>query len=403
MNKRTVRTRRFDVPFDVISLAPPSGSVLWIGPETKLVGWHLERIDVGRGPGRFARASEALQTIFEGFEVDDEVCVSGTGPLAFASFTFDDASGDAVLTIPHVIVGTRRSTAWVTTIGDEEVPVPANASDLQVPKIRYAGPSVGEIEWLEAVEAAIDAIRSGPLQKVVLARDVQVWADESFDVCALAARLARRFPQCYTFVNDGLVGATPELLARRTGATIESLVLAGSARRSGDDAEDEAIGKELLESLKDTHEHRLALDSVVERLDAICSDLRVDAEPWLLKLANVQHLATSISGTLDDDRTILEIVGTLHPTASVCGTPAQAALEVIRTLEKVDRGRYAGPIGWTDGHGNGEFGLALRCADVHGTRARLWAGNGIVDASIPEAELEETRLKLRAMQSALEN
>jgi menaquinone-specific isochorismate synthase len=344
-----------------------------------------------------------LQSFFEDLEVDDEVGVSGTGPLAFASFTFDEASEGSVLTIPRVILGTRHSTAWVTTIGDEEVPRFPNASDHLVPKIRYAGTSVGEIVWLEAVEAAIAEIRSGALQKVVLARDVQVWAEESFDVRALAGRLTRRFPECYTFVNDGLVGATPELLARRTGTTIESLVLAGSARRSGDDAEDEAIGKELLESLKDTHEHRLALDSVVERLGAICSALHVDTEPWLLKLANVQHLATSISGTLDDDRTVLEIVGLLHPTASVCGTPAHAALEVIRTLEKVDRGRYAGPIGWTDAHGHGEFGLALRCADVHGTRARLWAGNGIVDASVPEAELEETRLKLRAVQSALEN
>jgi menaquinone-specific isochorismate synthase len=403
MSKRTVRTRQFDMPVDLLSLAPPSGSVLWIGPDTKLVGWHLEHIDVGRGPGRFARASETLQSIFEGFEVDDEVGGSGTGPLAFASFTFDDASGGSVLTVPRVVIGTRRSTAWVTTIGDEEVSEAPNMSDPRVPKIRYAGTSVAEIEWLEAVEAAIDAIRSGTLQKVVLARDVQVWAEEPFDVRALAARLTRRFPDCYTFVNEGLVGATPELLARRTGTTIESLVLAGSARRSRDDAEDEAVGKELLESLKDGHEHRLALDSVVERLGAMCSNLHVDAEPWLLKLANVQHLATSISGTLDNDRAILEIVGLLHPTASVCGTPAHAALEVIRTLEKVDRRRYAGPIGWTDAHGNGEFGLALRCADVHGTRARLWAGNGIVDASIPEAELEETRLKLRAMQSALES
>jgi menaquinone-specific isochorismate synthase len=403
MSKRIVRTRHFDVPVDVVNLAPPSGSVLWIGPDTELAGWHLEHVDVGRGPGRFARASDALQAFFDDLDVNDEVGVSGTGPLAFASFTFDDASGGSVLTVPRVVVGRRRSTAWLTTIGDGEVPEIPNAPDLRVPKIRYAGTSVGEIEWLEAVEAAIDAIRSGALQKVVLARDVQVWAEEPLDVRALTARLTRRFPKCYTFVNDGLVGATPELLARRTGTTIESLVLAGSARRSRDDAEDEAVGKELLESLKDTHEHRLALDSVVERLGAICSDLHVDSEPWLLKLANVQHLATSISGTLDHDRAVLEIVGLLHPTASVCGTPAQAALDVIRTLEKVDRGRYAGPVGWTDAHGNGEFGLALRCADVRGTRARLWAGNGIVDASIPEAELEETRLKLRAMQSALES
>jgi menaquinone-specific isochorismate synthase len=375
---------------------------LWIGPETKLAGWDLEHIEVGGGPDRFERAVDLMKSFFARFEVNDDVGLPGTGPIAFASFTFDEASGPSVLTIPRVVVGRRHSTAWITTIGDRGLPEAIDVPGLHVPKIRYAGASVGEIEWIEAVEAAIEQVRTSALQKVVLARDVEVWAQEPIDVRALAARLTQRFPECYTFVNDGLVGATPELLARRTGLTVESLVLAGSARRSPDDAEDEAIGKELLESLKDANEHRFAVESVAETLEGLCSGLHVDREPWLLKLANLQHLATSISGTLRDEIPILKIVGSMHPTAAVCGTPRGAALEVIHDLEKMDRGRYAGPIGWTDADGNGEFGIALRCADVRGTRARLWAGNGIVDASIPEAELEETRLKLRAMQSALE-
>lgn len=402
MSQRTVRTQPFRVPRDLVALAP-TDSVVWIGPETKLIGWDLEYIEVGSGLDRFASASERLRSFWDDIEIRDEVGVPGTGPLAFGSFTFDGTSGGSVLAIPHVVVGARDSTGWLTTIGDHALPESGGESRLRVPKIRYAGASVAEIEWLEAVDAAIGKIRAGALDKVVLARDVRVWADEPLDVRALATRLVRDFPECYTFVNDGLVGATPELLTRRSGRTVESLVLAGSARRSPDDAEDEAIGKELLESLKDAHEHRLAVDSVVGRLEPICSDLHVDPEPWLLKLANVQHLATSVSATLRGDRTVLEIVGLLHPTAAVCGTPTTAALDLIRTLEKVDRGRYAGPVGWSDAHGNGEFGLALRCAQVWGTRARLWAGNGIVDESVPEAELEETRLKLRAMQSALES
>jgi menaquinone-specific isochorismate synthase len=400
MTEQTVKTQSFDAPADLLSLAPEE-CVLWLGPDTELVGWDLKRFEVGSGPDRYVRAMELIRSFRDRFDVQDEVGLTGTGLLAFASFTFDEDSGPSHLVFPHVVVGRRDSTAWLTKIGDRDLPGSSAATD-HVPKIRYAGASVGEIDWIEAVESAIGRLRAGALEKVVLARDVEVWAEEPFDLRALATRLARRFPECYTFVNDGFVGATPELLARRTGTSVESLVLAGSARRSSDEAEDEAVGKELLESLKDAHEHSLAVESVVSTLATICTDLEVDQEPWLLKLANVQHLATSVSGALRDEPSVIDIVGLLHPTAAVCGTPRPAALDVIRSLEKIDRGRYAGPIGWTDADGNGEFGIALRCAEVRGTRARLWAGNGIVDASVPEAELEETRLKLRAMQSALE-
>jgi menaquinone-specific isochorismate synthase len=146
----------------------------------------------------------------------------------------------------------------------------------------------------------------------------------------------------------------------------------------------------------------LAVESVSEVLARICSSVVVSARPELLKLANVQHLATSITGSLRQPWSALEVAGLLHPTAAVCGTPRNSALELIREVEGMDRGRYGGPVGWVDAGGNGEFGIALRCAEVHGARARLFAGNGIVSESLPEDELEETRLKLRAMQSALE-
>ncbi|MGH2788287.1 MAG: isochorismate synthase [Actinomycetota bacterium] len=425
MSAAAARTRLAPARRDLVSLVPPSDSVVWIGPETKLVGWDLDRFEVGTGSDRFARTWRLLSAAFDSLEVRDEVGGPGSGPLAFASFTFDEASETSVAVIPRVVVGTRDAIGWVTATGDPVVddvdggavavtargereslfrPWRSHAeAGFRVPRIRYAGTSVAEIEWLEAVESAIGEIRSGALEKVVLARDVEVWADEELDVRALAARLFRRFPQCYTFAIGELVGATPELLVRRMGRAVESLVLAGSARRSTDEAADETIGAELLASAKDAHEHRLAVESVADTLGPLCDDLRVSSEPWLLKLANVQHLATSVSGELGDDMNVLEIVGRLHPTAAVCGTPTAAALEVIRRLEPVDRGRYAGPVGWVDAAGNGEFGIALRCADVRGTRARLWAGNGIVDGSVPEAELEETRLKLRAVQSALED
>jgi menaquinone-specific isochorismate synthase len=227
-----------------------------------------------------------------------------------------------------------------------------------------------------------------------------VWARAPLDRRLLAARLSKRFPECYTFIFRTLVGATPELLVRRTGRSVESLVLAGSARRGRDEAEDEEVGAALLSSEKDVGEHRFSVESVTDVLDGVCDELSSEG-PFLLKLANVQHIATRVTGNRRGDHSALEIAGLLHPTAAVCGAPRAAAMDAIRRLEKMDRGRYSGPVGWVDANGDGEFGIALRCADVDGTRARLFAGNGIVADSRPEAELEETRLKLRAMQDAL--
>ncbi|MGH8930077.1 MAG: isochorismate synthase, partial [Egibacteraceae bacterium] len=176
---------------------------------------------------------------------------------------------------------------------------------------------------------------------------------------------------------------------------------AGSAARGADPGEDARLGEALRASAKNRSEHQLAVDSVRAALDPLCASLDVDAEPWLLQLGNVQHLATSVRGTLHRPVRSLDLAGALHPTAAVCGTPTTIALDHIRDLEGMDRGRYAGPVGWTDARGDGEWAIALRCAEVAGARARLFAGAGIVAGSLPEFELEETRLKLLAMQSAL--
>jgi len=229
-----------------------------------------------------------------------------------------------------------------------------------------------------------------------------VWAEQPLDPRALVHRLAERFPDCFAFACRGLVGATPELLIRRTGQVVQSVPLAGSARRGRGPGEDARLGQALLDSEKDRAEHQLAVDSVWEALQPLCARLEADAEPWVLRLDNVQHLATRFDGVLARPMASLDLAGALHPTAAVCGTPTAAALDRIRALERMDRGRYAGPVGWTDAHGDGEWGIALRCAEVNGPRARLFAGAGIVTGSLPEGELEETRLKLRAMQSALE-
>jgi menaquinone-specific isochorismate synthase len=242
------------------------------------------------------------------------------------------------------------------------------------------------------------------VDKVVLARDVVAHVSGALDVRYLLHRLSVRYPSCWTFHVAGLVGATPELLVRRTGDLVTSRVLAGTVRTYGDADADEGLARELLGSDKDLEEHVYAVRSVARALATHCTDLEVPEHPRVLELANVQHLATDVTGRLADTASVLSLVASLHPTAAVCGTPTERAFALIAELEGMDRGRYAGPVGWFDSHGDGEFGIALRCAEIdatHGT-VRAFAGCGIVAGSEPEKELAESNAKLVPIRDALE-
>ena len=250
-------------------------------------------------------------------------------------------------------------------------------------------------------------IKAGQLSKVVLARDLYATAVRDLDIRVILRRLAGRYPDCYTFACANLVGATPELLIRRQDDDVSSLVLGGTAPRGRDAAEDERLGAALLASAKEREEHEYAVVGVRAVLAARCDRLKMDSAPSLRRFANVQHLATWITGRLGggqaaSEHSVLALADALHYTPAVCGTPAEPAMELIRDLEAMDRGRYAGPVGWVDARGNGEWGIALRCAQVDGRHARLFAGCGIVAGSDPEAELAETQAKFAAMQFALE-
>ena len=271
--------------------------------------------------------------------------------------------------------------------------------------VRWHDGSLPAPQWEQAVADAVTAIKAGALRKVVLAQDQFATAAEPVDARILLQRLAARYPECYTFACDGMVGATPELLIRQAGRQVSALVLAGTAPRGGDPEEDEALGSGLLASAKDTEEHAYAVASMRDALAPLCDALDVEARPALLKLPNLQHLGTWVRGTLAPDsapRSVIGLTAAVHPTAAVCGTPTAAALELIRELEHMDRERYAGPVGWVDAAGNGEWGIALRCAQLSGRTARLFAGCGIVAGSDPAAELAEAQVKFRPMRGALE-
>ncbi len=416
-----------------------------------VIGWGVAgRIAVGTGPGRYGRARSGVQDLIGGLQVETRVVdaedvpasdaadarTGGTpltsgrpmrptrpnaGPVAFASFTFDEDDDASVVVVPRVVVGRQDGRTWVTTIGTDSASIDTalttagtgadsvsrplgRASERDRP--RHAGSTLRDDAWLDAVGQVLENIEAGKYAKVVLARDLHLWSRAPFDVTGLLHALADRFPSCATFLVDHLVGASPEQLVRLMGRDVSARVLAGTVGRGGDAQEDAQFGAALLASRKDRHEHDLALRSATEALAQCCGELDVPDEPSLMVLDNVQHLGTDLTGMLAGSGhpvDVLDLVERLHPTAAVCGTPREAALRAIRALEGMPRGRYAGPVGWFTPDGDGEFAIALRCAEVHGERARLFAGAGVVAGSLPEAELTETWLKLQAMTAVLED
>jgi menaquinone-specific isochorismate synthase len=401
---------------DLLARLPHSGSVAWVRRGDGLVGWgEAARISIPAGEDRFTAGEKWLTEFFEGADVTDEVGLPGCGPVAFGSFTFDPTSDGSVLVVPSVVIGRGAGRSWLTTIGDRQVSQEPVRPTRAPAELRWHDGSLTAPQWERAVSSAVASIQAGDLRKVVLARDLYAVASDEIDARVLLARLAERYPDCWTFSCAGLVGATPELYIRREGVAVSSLVLAGTTRRGRSDAEDARLGAALLASAKEVEEHRYAVADVRKALSPFCDRLDIDAEPSLLRLANVQHLATHVTGrlaatqvpgsggVLGEHASSLALAAALHPTAAVGGTPTGTAMELIRELEGMDRGRYAAPVGWVDANGNGEWGIALRSAELDGRRARLFAGCGIVADSDPEAELAEAQNKFRAMQDALQD
>ncbi|MFV0634022.1 isochorismate synthase [Demequina sp.] len=406
----TVRTVSIDPPEDLLALLPQPG-ISWVRRGEGMIAWgEVARFD-GSGAGRIDQADAWWRMVSRHAVVRDDVQRAGTGLIAFGSFAFADSSpSGGALIVPRYVVGVRGPEAWLTVISEDgRTGLPSladlTASATAVPPLPPVTIAPGdEHAWSAAVAAAVARISAGELDKVVVARAVEATADAPVDVRSILAPLARDYPSCWTFHVDGLVGATPELLARVDHGLVTSRVLAGTIRPTGDEVADLAHAAALARSSKDREEHEYAVRSVTQVLETHCGSVNVPEEPSVLHLPNVMHLATDVTGVLSHNASALELIRELHPSAAVCGTPTLTAARVIDELEGLDRARYAGPVGWINAAGDGEWCIGLRSAELSSedpTRLRLFAGCGIVAASEPSAEWAESEAKLEPMRRAL--
>jgi menaquinone-specific isochorismate synthase len=420
-----VETREIDPVEDLLAYALPDRPLAWLRRGDGIVGigelGGYERgphLPPGTDPGRLLDPADAWRELAAQADVDDPLGLPGTGLVAFGTLVFDERSGaTSRLIVPQAVVGRHRGRSWITRIRSTA----ALLEDPAVEPVAYGpywsgtlGPgSLGPAGYQAAVRAAVEAIHRGEVEKVVLARDLVGTVPAGADLRRLARALSHDYPDTWTFAVDGLIGASPETLVTVSRGAVTARVLAGTIPRGTDAGDDAAASDSLAHSAKDIDEHRYAVRSVLETLAPHVRDLRADAEPFTLELPNLWHLATDVAGELADHASSLDLVAALHPTAAVAGTPRDAAMEVIRRLEPFDRGRYAGPVGWVDGNGDGEWAIALRCAQIGAGPARRFAqysdaipvvahaGAGIVAASDPETELLETRVKFRPIVDAL--
>lgn len=416
-----VRTRRIPDPGNLLAYTDAGVPIAWLRGGDGMVGKGVRwRVDA-RGERRVHDVHAAWQQLVAAAEIDDDVRRPGTGLVGFGAFAFDaNSTTPSSLIVPSLVVGRSGDVHFLTEItpanqgDDADAPVTA-AIPTQQP---FGTPATCTLEagtvtraaHRDAVTAAIDRIRAGELAKVVIARDLVGQLVEGTDRRSIVARLHEDYPDTWTYSVDGLVGASPEMLGRVIDGSVTARVLAGTMPRSADATEDREAANRLLHSQKNREEHEYAIRSALESIagirgmDAVASDLdgalTASPEPFLLQLPNVWHLASDIRGRLPHGATVFDLIAALHPTAAVGGTPRDAAMRAIRELEGIDRGRYAGPVGWCSAAGDGEWVIALRGAQITDNRVVAMAGGGIVASSDPDEEYAETLPKFQPIVSA---
>lgn len=363
---------------------------------TAMLGWGAALRVETHGAERMSELSAAFRDFVTERQLPDST-------IAFATATFsENSAASSVLIVPEVIGRWRDGDLDLTAnIPGVELRIPEPREPLPERNLTFEPGDLTRTSYRAAVERAVSLLDAGEADKIVLARDLRVRANGALDVAALLAQLNAANSSAWTFHVDGMIGASPEMLIEVHGGEVHSRVLAGSAPVRGNAEMDDAAAAALMSSGKDHVEHEYAARSVSSRLAPIAR-LHVST-PGLIRLPTIMHLATDITGTLTESLSALDVVARVHPSAAVCGTPTVRAAELIYELEGFDRGRYAGPIGWVDAAGNGEFAIALRCGqlDAGGDGIRLYAGGGIVTGSKPELELAETAQKFLPMQNAL--
>lgn len=384
----------------LLELLPPEVSPFaWLGFHRSMVAWGTAaswedtRADAIVAAGRWW---DALRTKAH-FDAPEG---APRRAVAFGSFGFA-ATTSSTLVVPQILIVEEGGTRWAISAGLGKAPDPLDllahvkTEDPQPPQgVRTDIGRMTQAEWTDSVDALVGRLVAGDASKAVMTRDMLVRADTPIDPRFLLARLNQLYPTTWRFAVDGLIGASPEMLASALGGVLRSRVLAGTAPAG--------CGDELLSSPKNLREHEIAVESVTNALAPLVQSLAQPSGPFILDLPNVAHLATDVSATLGEV-TLLDAVGALHPTAAVCGTPRADALALLMQLERTERGRYSGPVGWVDTSGEGEFCIALRCGRLEdaGHSVRVFAGAGIMPDSDPGEELIETRRKMTPLLDAL--
>ena len=379
----------------------------WIRGADGLIGFGEWKSTSVKGKNRFTDARKWWHEQLATLKIQNSVHGSGTGPILFSSFSFDSAE-ESKLVIPEIVIGKRGDKSWITWIGEKNSPTISQfMGSKPIGEVSFESGALTDSEWKNRVAKAVAKIKNGDLEKVVLARDIVARNTEVISKRNLITSLNANYPSTWVFMVANLIGATPELLVRLNKSLVTSRILAGTIRKSGDEAKDLGLAASLAKSSKDLEEHEYAVRSVADALAPFCSSTNVPESPFVLHLANVMHLATDVTGVVNDSANpvdIFALISSLHPSAAVCGTPTEAASAVINELEEMNRGRYAGPVGWVDARGDGEIGIALRTGELSEDQKsmRIFSGCGIVAGSNPEDELSESQAKLSQMRTALE-
>jgi menaquinone-specific isochorismate synthase len=415
-------TRPLSEAPDLVALADSRDPLVWLRGDRGCVGIGETLRLTFQGPDRFTRAAQTWRNIAQIAVVDDPIKMPGSGLIALGTFAFhDDSAAESVLIVPRMLIARHREAAWVTeitqlgehpshpavTVGGSDAPaIPTPQLPRPWTGTSFVSPVQSVDSYLAGVREATERIKRGEAAKIVLARQIEGVIPSTADLRTPLQRLAERYLDCWTFAVDGLIGASPETLIRATGGAISARVLAGTRGRHAESEKRDAQARdELLTSSKEQHEHAFAVQSVVTALSPHVNELRTSEAPFPLQLPNVWHLATDLGATLKQESSCLELVNALHPTAAIAGTPTSVAVEAITELEPFDRGRYSGAVGWIDAAGDGEWVIALRCAQLEpagkdGRRVVASAGGGIVAGSDPEHELGETVSKFRPVSEA---